>query len=232
MDRGLVKLLNTTIQLAVFDIDQTLMDTEERNDDAVTQYIGLLNLPADQKLKRFILSHSALQVAEGISLLLGKTITTKEVETRYIECYHASTVPIRVHPQTMPIIHSLKERGIKVATITSASPPIIFYNLTALQISYQAYAGKDRLFDAVAYAEEGLPHKPDPAVNNLLQRRLGRYFAAETILVIGDSVETDGQLAQNIGAWFQHINQKYTLSTLYKELKKGKFIVPRPMIEE
>ena len=228
MEHSLVELLRTTIKLAIFDIDQTLMDTTERNNDAVTYFMRELGLGIDKELRQYVLSHSARHVAERVSSLLGRAVTAEEVERTYVEGYHASVLPIRVPPETMPIIYSLRERGIMMAAATSASPPIVFYNLTALQAAYQTYAGESSPFDAIAYAEEGLPHKPDPAVGEVLQTRLGRKFDAESILVIGDSLGTDGRLAQNMGAWFRHINGKYTLNSFYRELERAGFLVPHP----
>ena len=89
MEHSLVELLRTTIKLAIFDIDQTLMDTTERNNDAVTYFMRELGLDIDKELKQYVLSHSARHVAERVSSLLRRAVTAEEVEKRYVEGYNA-----------------------------------------------------------------------------------------------------------------------------------------------
>ncbi|MBI2665511.1 HAD family hydrolase [Candidatus Woesearchaeota archaeon] len=217
---NLVHLIDQHIRLVIFDIDQTLMDTQERNDQAFVKFMERFDLSHRPELREYILSNSSVRVAELFSDQLRKPVTPEEINDAYIASYLASTaIPIEVFPDAIPVIDYFKMRSITTTAVTSANEIILDTNMATLTVASRSfYRGVDRaLFEAIVYGENGKPHKPEYAAYTLLEERLGRRFQPTQVLVIGDS-RTDELFARNIGAWFRRIYSGYTLTALSKEL--------------
>lgn len=224
---SITDLLSDTIKLVIFDIDQTLLDTRERNDQAVGLFLKELGLDDNPMLREYILSNSSKTLERSLSKTLGRAITSEEISVRYVRSYHASSAPIIVIPETIPLIRLLRSRNIRVAAATSAGTPIIDINLRELEQAYNSeqyaqsghpdHLRKDPLFEAVVYAEPGMPHKPEYEAYLLLEQRLQQKFKSNSVLVIGDS-QTDQDFAKHIGAWFRKIHPGYSLKMLYDDV--------------
>jgi len=98
-------------------------------------------------------------------------ITSEEINARYVQSYYASSAPIVVIRETVPLIRLLRSKNIRVAAATSAGTPIIDINLRELEQAYQSeeyaqsghpdHPRKDPLFEAKSMPSPVCPISPN-----------------------------------------------------------------------
>lgn len=111
----------------------------------------------------------------------------KLVEAMYVKNADAGVIlPTCENP--VKVLRSLKDRGIKLAVVTTDNREITLKCLHSLGVA--------ELFDAI-YADDGtLPTKPDPACAEDFCHRFG--LTKENVLMVGDTL-TDVVFSQNGG---------------------------------
>lgn len=219
-----VKQLVDGIGLVIFDIDQTLVDSLERNRDAAQRFLSLYGLPHDDDFFAAAATKTAADVAPDLSRRVRRPISEAEVMKNYVDSYLASPVPIRVMDGAASLIDRLKSMGKVVTAMTAAGKRIHDINMVALQEVYAASGGRGMMFDATHYYHDGHTRKDAEAFDCLLQHRLQQRiyeslpedFRTRT-LVIGDS-STDMVLAAMIGAQFIRVRPTYTVLDVYRQL--------------
>lgn len=180
------------IDLVIFDLDGTLVDTVEDLAYAVNYALSTNNLDTHS------VEEYRLMVGNGVSKLVQRAMPTelqddsslhKKLLEIFLGYYKAHIVDkSQLYPGLYDIVYRLKERGVKVAIASNK-----FQEGTQTVINHFF---KDIDIDAVYGVREGFPLKPNPAVVNAIVSETKSKI--ENSIMVGDS-GTDMQTARNAG---------------------------------
>ena len=174
-------------QLAIFDLDGTLLDTLDDLADSVNHVMDEFGFPGRS------LTEVRSFVGNGIWKLIERSApkgTPVEVLDRVFEqfkVYYGAHCADKTKPYDgiMKLLHDLKQRGIKLAVVSNKGD-------YAVQILCEQYFSG--IFDIAVGAREGIAKKPAPDTVNEVLKIL--QIDKEQAVYIGDS-EVDVQTAQN-----------------------------------
>lgn len=174
-------------QLAIFDLDGTILDTLDDLADSLNHVLLQHNFP----------QHSAdevrMMVGNGILNLIKRALPNGTEQATVEAVYADFNAYYKLHSadKTKPyngiteMLEQLKARGVKLAVLSNKAD----YAVQDLCVKY--FGG---VFDAVAGEKEGVPKKPAPdGVDNILAE-LG--VERKSAVYIGDS-DVDLQTAKN-----------------------------------
>lgn len=174
-------------QLAIFDLDGTILDTLDDLADSLNHVLLQHNFP----------QHSAdevrMMVGNGILNLIKRALPNGTEQATVEAVYADFNAYYKLHSadKTKPyngiteMLEQLKARGVKLAVLSNKAD----YAVQDLCVKY--FGG---VFDAVAGEKEGVPKKPAPdGVDNILAE-LG--IERKSAVYIGDS-DVDLQTAKN-----------------------------------
>lgn len=176
----------------LFDFDYTLADSScgiVTCFQQVLQNNGYMHV-ADEAVKRTI----GKTLEDSFAILTGIT-DTDQLETFRIAYGKAANTHMKINtflfPDTLLVLKSLKEQGIKVGIISTK------YRFRIIEF-IEDYLSPD-FFDVLIGGEDVERHKPDPQGLNIALERLG--LSASQVLYVGDSV-VDAETALQAGANF------------------------------
>lgn len=165
-------------QVAIFDLDGTILDTLDDLMDSVNYALRQSRLPERNKeeIRAF--------VGNGIRKLIERAVpkgTKTEVIDEVFSCfkhYYEAHCKDKTKPykDVVDVLHCIKEKGVKLAVLSNKAD-------FAVQILCEEYF--PALFDAVAGAKEGIEKKPSPDGVHVLLKELG--VEAKEGVYIGDS---------------------------------------------
>lgn len=174
------------IRACVFDLDGTIINTEESLVRAVNNTLIQLGYPeTDREHVRMFIGHGGRQlIKSAVSLYTSPNEAAvddafKKYREVFAECYTYGNTAYEGVTETL---HELKQRGIKLAVISNKSQE-------GVESCIHKVFG-DSLFDAIAGEKPGIPLKPDPAGILAVIDELG--VRPEECLYVGDG-ETDMQ---------------------------------------
>ncbi len=174
-------------QLAIFDLDGTLLNTLEDLTDSVNHALSVHNMPART------LAEVRSFVGNGILNLIKRAVphgtSDSEIQSAF-ETFHAhykihsadKTCP---YDGVIPMLEMLKNSGVKLAVHSNKAD----YAVQDLCTKY--FSG---IFDAVAGEKQGVQKKPSPDGVNAILEEIG--IERKSAVYIGDS-DVDVQTAKN-----------------------------------
>ena len=183
----------------IFDLDGTLLDTLP---DLVTMTnMTLAHLGWPERTRDEVLSF----VGNGAKALMVKAVPAglpdEQVEAAlthwkslYAEHGHTLTAP---YPHVMGMLAELRRRGCKTAILSNK------FDAGVKDVEARYFPG---LFD-MALGEGPVPRKPDPQGLFLIATELG--IDPKRIAFVGDSADTDMQVARNAGAFALGVSWGY-----------------------
>lgn len=201
------------MEAVIFDKDGTLIDFDafwlNMSVKALTDVLdrtSLQDIPLSEILEPFGVRNGVTSiegvVCKGTYAQMGETVynvlkrhgyqgtlpdTVKLVEDMYVKNADAGKL-LPTCRNLKETLQTLKDRGIKLAVVTTDNREMTLKCLNALGVA--------ELFDAI-YTDDGtLPTKPDPACAEDLCRRFG--LKKEKVLMVGDTM-TDVEFSQNAG---------------------------------
>ena len=164
------------ITTVLFDYDGTLMDT---NDIIIQswQHVFRTLTGAESDVKQILASFG-----EPLRETMRRFFPDSDLEA-CVELYRSYQVSfyqekVRMFPGTEALIRNLKERGIKLAVVTSRLRPTTIEGL-------EKYGLSER-FDCIVTADDTQKHKPDPEPVLIALQRLKR--PPQEALMVGDSM--------------------------------------------
>ncbi|MDE5885341.1 MAG: HAD family hydrolase [Oscillospiraceae bacterium] len=177
-------------QLAIFDLDGTILDTLEDLYSSVNYALQNNQLPERTlpEVRQF--------VGNGIRKLIERSVPTDVTDPEQIDQVHQNftayyqqhcadhTAPYEQIPE---VIRTLRESGIRTAVVSNKAD----YAVQSLCKTY--FPG---LFDSIAGEKDGVRRKPAP--DSVLAVLEDLQIAPEQAIYIGDS-DVDIQTAQNAG---------------------------------
>ena len=167
-------MLNYKVKAVLFDLDGVLVDSEKAwfhviNDTC--RHFGFKPVQKEQFEKRF-----GAPIEDDVKFLFrGRTI--KEVEAFYNEDFGKRAKFVKLFPQSVQTLNSLKGRGIKLGLISNSTRLIV----SAILINF----GLKKYFNAVVTMDDVKRRKPAPDMA-LKACRLLKVKPENTILV-GDT---------------------------------------------
>lgn len=177
------------IDTVIFDMDGTLLDTLEDLTDAVNAGLACCNYPARtlDEVRKF--------VGNGVRVLMTKAVPGGTSQDDLEKClaafkkYYSKHSKDKTEPYKgiLPLLSSLKERGIKTAVISNK------YDNAVQQLCADYFPGK---FDAARGERDGVPRKPAPDMIYDILTELNSD--REHTIYVGDS-EVDVATAHNAG---------------------------------
>lgn len=176
-------------ELAIFDLDGTLLNTIDDLSDSCNFILQKNNFPVhtNAEIKSF--------VGNGIPKLIERALpkdvpqyTKNDILRQFIAYYREhSAVKTRVYPGISDLLQSLKQNGVRIAVNTNKHEETSKYLCDAF------FPG---LIGVVCGGREDVPHKPNPAgVQKILKSE--KIEASKTVY-IGDS-DVDIETAKNAG---------------------------------
>ncbi len=189
------------IKAVLFDFDGTIMDT---NTIILESWEHTFNtvLGRDPVHEEIVATFG-----EPLDITMAKMFPDRDTN-EMVEIYrsyqrHIYKDAITMFPGTREVIHALKEKGYKVAIVTSRFWKSTRTGLYKFDIS--------DMFDAVVSAEDTNIHKPDPTPILLCLEKLG--ISADEAIMVGDS-KFDILCARNAGvrsvlvSWTISVNEE------------------------
>ncbi|OLR91891.1 HAD family hydrolase [Actinokineospora bangkokensis] len=181
---------------AVFDLDDTLVDSTAAADRWLVQLVDSRGLGPDalEFLRAEAASPATPQVSfTNIITKFGFTESWRDLRDAFAE-----GVPRLARPLdgVLSGLRDLRERGWRQALLT---------NGTAVDQLPKLGGGLLDLFDVVCYAEDEVAPKPDPAVFRLVAERAGADL--DGAWMVGDSLENDVAGGAAVGMrtlWISH----------------------------
>lgn len=176
-------------QLAIFDLDGTILNTLE------DLYLSVNYALRENQMPERTLEEVRQFVGNGIRKLIERAVPS-ETDISDIDCVHAAfTAYYKVHcaDHTTPytgitdMLRTLRKANIQTAVVSNKAD----YAVQALCLQYFP-----SLFDAVAGEKEGVRRKPAPDAVYAVLKTLA--VPKERTIYIGDS-DVDVQTAQNAG---------------------------------
>ncbi len=164
----------------LFDADGTLFDSREliiQSYIAVAEWMGLPTPDRDA-----IAATTGLPMPEQLRIVLGQD--HDETFYRNAEALYSSLVMagaatrLSLFPGIKDGLERLKERGVRLAVVTSRRRPSLEYFLASL--------GVLRLFDVIVTAEDTVKHKPGPEPVLLALDNLS--LAPDRCVYVGDAI--------------------------------------------
>lgn len=195
------------VKLAIFDVDGTMIDTEEvvlkSYQYAISEEFG----------RQF--TEAELSVAYGIPTLqamerLGVKDITRASERYFDKLFTAYAEGVRLFDGIIPVLEELKKRNIVCGIVTSRNRGEVANDVTLSAVM--------KYFDYVICAEDTEKHKPDAEPVNKLLEQAG--IDASNVIYLGDTIY-DYLCAKNAGVKFalaswgarpdENIKEDYTL---------------------
>lgn len=186
------------LRLVLFDLDGTLVDTAPEIADAVNDTLAQCGLPLvrQQQVNDWIGHGTRTLLIAALASTQGRTVEAVRADpelpriagifdTHYQQRCGTRSQPF---PHVVPVLRSLRERGIRLAVVTNKEAR---YTDTVLRAH-----GLQTLFDAVVSGDTLPTKKPDPAG---VRHCLARFRVAQAqALFVGDS-SIDAATARSAG---------------------------------
>ena len=198
------------VELVLFDLDGTLVETAPEICDAVNATLGTLALPpaSQEQVERWIGHGTATLLMEALAHATGSTVRQvqdsslwKVASERFATAYerHCGTT-IRLYPQAREVLRALGERGVRRALVTNKeqrfTQPVLRRH------------GLRPLLDRVVCGDSLPARKPDPAgVHDCLR---AFRVSPERALFVGDS-SIDVETARNAGVPVWAVTHGYNM---------------------
>lgn len=167
----------------VFDVDGTILDTEEAVLKSFQKTLGEIGIKKEIHELTFCLGITGLAALEHLGIT-----EADEVLARWVDNLKASSGLVRVFDGMVPLLEKLKERGCTLGIVTS--------RLTKEYEADFAFYGLLRYFDTVVCVEDTKLHKPSGEPVECYVRK--SKAKKEEVLYIGDS-RYDMECARNAG---------------------------------
>ncbi|WP_066273694.1 HAD-IA family hydrolase [Hydrogenophaga palleronii] len=188
----------TAFDLAMFDLDGTLVATAGEIGDAVNDTLLRFELPlvSATQVERWIghgtrelLIQAVASASDTLAEVVRHSSSLSLIETEFDRHYQRRCgTRSQIYPQVRETLQALRERGVKLAVVTNKESR---YTATVLDTH-----GLAPLFHFVVSGDSLPTKKPDPAG---IQRCLAQFGAApERALFVGDS-SIDVATARNAG---------------------------------
>lgn len=194
------------VKAALFDLDGTLIDSDEAVVWCVNELLRRLNLPAADSDAIIGL------IGVGLTPLLKSFMPEPEAHVaEYRRLYRQGFGDkTKVYDGAADMLSGLREAGVKTGIVTNR-------NRELAQVIID-YFGLNNLVDEVVGDGDGMPLKPDPAVVFEACRRLG--VGAKDTLMIGDT-DIDIETGKNAGCQTVLVNHtgQVTLTDLAENLR-------------
>lgn len=175
-----------SITAVLFDLEDTLVQTPWANHQHVLKF----RRKTREKLLELGIPPSVLEGTERATIMRNKSIEyieknltkadaqkiQQKMEKFLIRYELDSAKKSKLFPETIPILESLKKRGVKMGLVTNTS-------MKAVETIFRVH-GLDGYFDIVISREMVKKLKPDPEGVLLAVKKLG----ADNLIMIGDLV--------------------------------------------
>jgi phosphoglycolate phosphatase len=172
------------VKAALFDLDGTLIDSDQAVVWCVNELLRQLNLPEAKPADIIAL------IGVGLTPLLKNFMPDPEAHVAEYRRLYAQGFgdKTKVFPGAADMLSGLREAGVRTAIVTNRN--------SMLAATIISHFSLDKLVDTLVGEGDGIPLKPDPAMVNEACRRLG--VSAGDALMIGDT-DIDIQTGINAG---------------------------------
>lgn len=199
------------VQEGVTDVDAWIDAYEKANDWCWSQFRAGLMDKATLRSERFKLAF------QGLGLEVSDKLHG-ELGTHYIETSPYQTALL---PDTLEVLDTLKERGHRMVVLTNG-----FEEVQHVKVKN---SGLEPFFTEVYTSDALGVKKPNPKAFELAARRSGLAMDAH-IVMIGDSMESDVDGAQQVGWDAVHFNPHGTLEArAWKSVRQLKELLDLPL---
>ena len=164
------------ITTILFDYDGTLMDTDDIIIDA-WQYT-YRNMTGEELAVETILKDFGEALRDTMSKYFSGDQLEEAIEIHRVFQTDTYLEKIRMFPGTLELIHELKERGYRVAVVTSRRKPTTVMGLEKFELM--------DVLDCIVTADETEKHKPDPEPVLFALKSLN--CQPEEAIMVGDTV--------------------------------------------
>jgi HAD superfamily hydrolase (TIGR01509 family) len=163
----------SVVKAALFDLDGTLIDSDEAVVWCVNELLRKLNLPAAEPDDIIGL------IGVGLLPLLKEFMPDPEAHVaEYRRLYRRGFGErTKVYDGAADLLSGLREAGVRTAIVTNRN--------SGLAEAIMAHFGLDVMVDTIIGEGDGLPLKPDSAIIDEACRRLG--VTAKETLMVGDT---------------------------------------------
>ncbi len=164
------------ITTILFDYDGTLMDTDDIIIDA-WQYT-YRKMTGEELAVETILKDFGEALRDTMSKFFSGDQLEEAIEIHRVFQTDTYLEKIRMFPGTLELIHELKERGYRVAVVTSRRKPTTVMGLEKFELM--------DVLDCIVTADETEKHKPDPEPVLFALKSLN--CQPEEAIMVGDTV--------------------------------------------
>ncbi|HET9596999.1 MAG TPA: HAD-IA family hydrolase [Anaeromyxobacteraceae bacterium] len=165
------------VQAVVFDVDGTLLDTEEPYLRADQELLARRGIPFTREDKRRYVGGGNLDMMADLKARFGLPESPEALAAEKNAIYLELARDARAFPEMERFLRRVRARGIPVAAASGSSPAVLHVLLEA--------TGLAALLDAIVSAEEVPRGKPAPDVFLEAARRLGA--PAQACVAVEDS---------------------------------------------
>lgn len=181
-----------TLRAVLFDVDGTLVDSNEAHARSWCDVLGTFGYPAELARLRRMIGMGGDKIVDALTNLAPDGARAKELlaarTARFFSAYFAS---VQACPGGRALFERLRADGIRTAIATSAKPEELAPLLQR--------AGVDDLVEEQASSGDAKASKPDPDIVHAALRRL--ELPAAAVAMIGDT-PFDDQSARRAGVPF------------------------------
>jgi HAD superfamily hydrolase (TIGR01509 family) len=166
------------VRAVIFDVDGTLLDSEENYYLADQRLLELHGIPFTREDKRRYIGGGNRDMMADLKKRFGLSDTVEALVDRKNELYlEIAATATAVYPEMLRFLRLVRQAGLPTAAASGSSPPVLDRVLSL--------GGLEALLDVVVSAEEVARGKPAPDVFLEAARRLG--VSPQECLVVEDS---------------------------------------------
>lgn len=190
-------------ELVIFDMDGTIVDSEDFIVWSFMEAGRLLSVELDPNRIRAAIGLPLESFIESTLSNLPRDVVYRLIETRRAIARSHWRSMVRLFPDVIPALETLKSRGLKLAVASSS--------VTERIVEFLGYFGVLGYFDALSGVEPGVKGKPAPDVITRVLGRLG--VSPDKAVYVGDRL-VDCIAARSAGVEFILIDRSNTWSNL------------------